>query len=379
MSHRCFQNGSVLEVKELLKGISESDLLEKDKHNRTVLHLACIRGNINIVKLLLTWTQSKCVKIFSTLNEKDDFGRNALHYASRRGNTLIVKLLINHPFFDSNMLLEKDISMSTVLHFACDSQSIDMVKLFLRHSICEFILNEKNNYGITILHHACQTRSVEFVKLILEHPHFDPKVFIKKENWGSNILHIACYNHKMVKLLLDHSLFESSMLIEKDYFGWTPLLCACRRNNINAFKLLLNKIQNTQPTEFNDKNDCGQHILHFACLDKKTEIVKIILQYSFCASIFNDKDYSGNTALQLARLNGYTEIVQLLEGYIYKIHTSRFTPKIMYSKVHILSNIQQRNSDIDLKGMQKMIILITALILKSEDKRQLYLDIFDYF
>jgi palmitoyltransferase ZDHHC13/17 len=52
------------------------------------LHRACLRGDIEIVRLLLRHGADP--------NGKNDFEETALHFASKRGNPVLLRELIDH-------------------------------------------------------------------------------------------------------------------------------------------------------------------------------------------------------------------------------------------------------------------------------------------
>ncbi|XP_077753129.1 putative ankyrin repeat domain-containing protein 26-like protein isoform X2 [Canis aureus] len=108
------------DVEELLH-FALCDIKERDRKNRTALHLACAIGRVDVVKYLLAWKcdvnlrdgenrtalvkavqcqEEACVDILlkkgADPNAKDFKGNTALHYAAFEGNILIAqKLLFN--------------------------------------------------------------------------------------------------------------------------------------------------------------------------------------------------------------------------------------------------------------------------------------------
>lgn len=67
------------------------------------LHIACIKENVEIVKLLLAHNQInvnlKCIA--------EGVKKTALHIACEKGNVEIVKLLLAHQTIDVNVQIEK--------------------------------------------------------------------------------------------------------------------------------------------------------------------------------------------------------------------------------------------------------------------------------
>ncbi|XP_077753134.1 ankyrin repeat domain-containing protein 26-like isoform X1 [Canis aureus] len=106
------------DVEELLH-FALCDIKERDRKNRTALHLACAIGRVDVVKYLLAWKcdvnlrdgenrtalvkavqcqEEACVDILlkkgADPNAKDFKGNTALHYAAFEGNILIARKLL---------------------------------------------------------------------------------------------------------------------------------------------------------------------------------------------------------------------------------------------------------------------------------------------
>lgn len=81
------KNGELEKVKRLIE-IEGADINKEDEDNKmTALHFGCLRGYLNIVKLLIDNDVS--------INSIDNGGNTPLHYASKGGYLEIVKLLID--------------------------------------------------------------------------------------------------------------------------------------------------------------------------------------------------------------------------------------------------------------------------------------------
>ena len=84
----------------------------RDKLLKTPLHLACLKGHINIAKLLI----SREASIF----EKDQSGRTAMHFAMCAGNYVsAIELSVILTMNDATELVDmRDHSGRTPLHYA---------------------------------------------------------------------------------------------------------------------------------------------------------------------------------------------------------------------------------------------------------------------
>ena len=78
------ESGDVVEVQRLLNGLDKLSLSERDDHGCTPLHIACARGNIEVVKLLLD--------LGANFEWKDYNGTTCLHYACAYGQVDVVKM-----------------------------------------------------------------------------------------------------------------------------------------------------------------------------------------------------------------------------------------------------------------------------------------------
>ena len=106
-------------VNMLLDG--ECDLNAKNTDGQTVLHIACLFGNVSIVKLLLSKG--------ANANLIDALGVSAINYAISSDDTSTVSAVMDHNLTkdDSLKLLEKAISLCAlkVVKFFINQQLID--------------------------------------------------------------------------------------------------------------------------------------------------------------------------------------------------------------------------------------------------------------
>ncbi|XP_058525334.1 uncharacterized protein LOC105942476 isoform X2 [Ochotona princeps] len=118
--HRAASKGDVLTIHHLLE-VQASGVNDRDRSNRTALHLACAKGHVEVVNFLIgrqclidaidnadmtplmkatQCNQEKCAIILlehgADPNHTDRNGNTALHYAIYNENTGIAKQLIQH-------------------------------------------------------------------------------------------------------------------------------------------------------------------------------------------------------------------------------------------------------------------------------------------
>ena len=119
---------------------------DSDKRFETVCHLLTLGPNINV-------------------NMRDSIGDTPLHIACRRGNLEIVVLFFEDPT-DSFDIRARNKNGQTPLHLACENGNIDIVRL-----LCNILnnVNDKDNNGNTPLHVACINGYYNVVEILSHH------------------------------------------------------------------------------------------------------------------------------------------------------------------------------------------------------------------
>ncbi len=168
-----------------------------NKHGETLLHLACAGGNVEVVKYLCEITPEN-------LEAKDDNGQSTLFFACRLWE-----------FYYDILELPKSIIYRKIFERL---PTIDEIKK--RIKIVKYLIDERgaklnttDNYGNTILHQAVQFESEELVCYLVGEKGVDVDARNEK---GEIPLHFACQfgNLKVVKYLIQRS---KSTLDARDY------------------------------------------------------------------------------------------------------------------------------------------------------------------
>mmetsp|Transcript_30090 Transcript_30090/g.32797 ORF Transcript_30090/g.32797 Transcript_30090/m.32797 type:complete len:270 (+) Transcript_30090:89-898(+) len=125
-------SGDEKEVKKILD--EHPSLINEflDSYGWTVLVLASKYNNLNVIKLLLSYSQLE-------INIEDNDGWTALHYASYNDHPDIVESLLSHHNIDVNRLTKDG---STALHFASEKGHKEVVEVLLSHNNID--LNTQN-------------------------------------------------------------------------------------------------------------------------------------------------------------------------------------------------------------------------------------------
>ncbi len=196
--HLCAWANNIDEIREILRD-PEADLnatrgvdgLEAIPNNITALHLACSRGNLKAVQLLLSdsrcspgiltstgkspfWiaSQNDHIQIMEELlsvapyliNIPNQYGASPLYVAAYLNHYRSVKLLLNHPDVDIN---QRKHGGFTPLHAASFAGHYHVIQLLLSHSNTH--LNIESSAGETALHMAATNGHSACASLLLQH------------------------------------------------------------------------------------------------------------------------------------------------------------------------------------------------------------------
>ncbi|XP_038290849.1 ankyrin repeat domain-containing protein 26-like [Canis lupus baileyi] len=149
--HKAASGGNAAKVQRiLLLGIN--DLNDRDKMNRTALHLACANGHVDVVTILV---ERKC-----QLNLRDDESRTALMKAVQCQEEACATILLEHGA-DPNL---KDNKGNTALHYAAFGDNVSIAeKLLLQNADIE----AKNKDDLTPLLVAVNENKEQMVEFLV--------------------------------------------------------------------------------------------------------------------------------------------------------------------------------------------------------------------
>lgn len=150
--HRAASAGDVARVQQVLL-LGKSGLNDRDKMNRTALHLACANGHREVVTLLV---ERKC-----QLNLCDSDNRTALIKAVQCQQEECAAILLEHGA-DPNL---KDARGNTALHYATSGQSVSLAAKLLCHNAD---INAKNKDDLTPLLLAVRENKQQMVEFLMK-------------------------------------------------------------------------------------------------------------------------------------------------------------------------------------------------------------------
>jgi len=125
-----------------------------DNEHMTVLHLAAIRGNVAMVKLL--------APLMGNINAITRTGTTALHYASNLGHLEVVKLLVEQGARQNMAETDHDF---LPIFYAVVQNNIDITGYLLDHSP---MIGHQDHYGNTIVHYAIIEGHEAILDMILD-------------------------------------------------------------------------------------------------------------------------------------------------------------------------------------------------------------------
>ena len=309
--------------------------------DQTILHVACEKGDLPIVKKLLEAGADPSVT--------DILGCTPLHYACKNSHLecvseCIVQIpdvicdLMNVANNDGTTPLSvRAFNDQTILHVACEKGDLPIVKkvleagadpnsldgstftplmLAVQHVddveaadivgiLCEFKCNlniemSPLSRSLTALHLACELGKEKCVEMLIAK---GANVLVRTEG-GLTPLHLACEggHHTVIS-----SLITEETLNAYDYKHWTPLHYACgcnhfecaRRIVVGFSKLFLQTHTEYNLTFPNLRDQDGKTILHHACLRHDIQFVENLLNLGADPNL---QDNNGATPLMSALL-----------------------------------------------------------------------------
>ncbi|XP_062595975.1 serine/threonine-protein phosphatase 6 regulatory ankyrin repeat subunit C-like [Saccostrea cucullata] len=286
---------------DLLNFLLEKGFDVKTKRNdgKTVLHLCCMRGKLEMCKYLVNTYPH-------LLDFKDNNGENALHDAAWAGNIDLLNFLLEKGFD----IKSKRNDGKTVLHLCCMNGKLEMCKYLV--NTYPHLLDVKDNNGENALHDAASGGNIDLLNILLEKG-FDVKT---KRNDGKTVLHLCCMRGKleMCKYLVNT---YPHLLDFKDNNGGNALHNAAWGGNIDLLNFLLEK-----GSDVETKRNNGKTVLHQCCMNGKLQMCKYLV--NTYPHLLDVKDNNGENALHDAAWGGNIDLLNFLleKGFDVKTKTN---------------------------------------------------------
>jgi ankyrin repeat protein len=323
-------------------------------HNlyHTVLHVAAIIGNTNILAIVL-----KQSAIHNLINRRNAYGETACYIASTYGHAPFVEYLIAQPNTNIN---EKNNTMRSPLFVAAQNGHEAVVRLLTNHT--EYIVNEQDEDDYTPLSIAVDNGHLNVVKIFFTDPRISPYDLYPHKHTTSPLGRAAFKGlTQMIRLLLTHLDTQEDMImannesplhnaafgghldcvkilclayprtINKRYNSFfTPLYVAVEKGYVDIVEHLLSY----EETNAQLADEDGDTPLHMACIKNRPKCANLLIKHNPRLVLLCN--LKGNSPLHTAAARGRSRIITLLvtvEGIeINKCNNNNKTPLDLVSK-----------------------------------------------
>ncbi len=246
-------------------------LIERE-YTKTPLQLAARKGNVEIVRILLS----------ADTNHNVEDSSIALYYACQNDTTAIVKMLLSHVPVET----VKDEWMNNPLHKAAEGVNSGILKLLLKSR--RFNVDETNESGWTALHKAARVGNIQMVEMLL-----NAGADVNQRTLSQQTpLHIAAdEGHLLIVCKLSDFMEDPEL---KDEHGFTSFSLAAAKGHVGIITELLSK---------------SYFPLHRQSILQSEMELKIVLR---CGFDINKVDKDNRTALHLEIGLGCSQAVKML-------------------------------------------------------------------
>jgi ankyrin repeat protein len=259
------------------------DVNARGGHHATPLHTAVVKGNVDVMKLLLEHG--------AHVASVDRNECTPLYEASQRGRLDIVSLLLDH---GADVNYQDKYGWTALLEASFEGE-LEVAQILLQHGATADI---GNTDGSTPLISASRHGHPDVVRLLLQS---GATVDLPDNNGLTPLMSASRYGHPDVVL----SLLQSGAAVDlQDNNGLTPLSAASRYGHQDVVHLLLQNGANV-----GSRSNDGRDSLMLASVDGHLDVVCLLLKDG--ASV-DSRDNDGWTPLAIASENGYLDIVRLL-------------------------------------------------------------------
>ena len=310
-----------------------------DYHGNTPLHIACLEGDLNVVRIITSFPDCHCnvqnkqgktpamvafqqqyYDVFCLLTiTSHKCILEVLKVASYEIWPDVMKLLSSE-FNHTPQALPKvfpnhhDEHGNTLLHYACLSDNLEIVRFLINDEGCD--VNICNNQGDTSLHNACCTGNIDLVQILLQVKNCD----VCAQNANGEIPAAIALNHShdnVFRLLVtkQHCVCLLSVLDSIGPDGWRKAVSILsnfrfKNEHFQSLPEVLSFLTQERLWDagYSDKHD--NSLLHMACSNHQTYLVAHLIKLGYNCP--NYRNINGDTPLHLACKAGRFESARFL-------------------------------------------------------------------
>jgi cytohesin len=264
-------------VRLLLQHTGREGLEELEHEAYTALHYAAFGGHEETVAFLL--------KEGAQTNSRTAHGRTSLMLACKKGHLGVVRVLLRH--VGGQALQQTDAKGRTALHLAALCGHGEVVAFLLGQGA---ETSSRDILGRTPLLYGCSKGHLGVARMLLEH--MGGGAVQETDHHGRTVLHFAANEgHEEVAALL---VGMGAQANSRDAFSKTPLMLACEKGHMGVVRMLT---QHMGKEGLKETHANGRTALHWAVEEGYHEAVKLLLLAGADPTITDDE---GRTPRALA-------------------------------------------------------------------------------
>lgn len=288
--HYAIANGYKHFIGMVRESLNEPLLRRGDIYQRTVMHLATINAQLDIIQLLDSFG-------YDLYHDRDKFGKTPLHYAAELDYPKTLKFLLTKIGVN-----EKDRSQQTPLHLAVINDHMNVVCTLLNEKDVD--INAVDNLNRTPLYLGVENARLKIVQHLIEN---NADITILPSDQRS-LVTLAVINNDicMLKYLFSLPNFDKFL---PDENKWTPVHYAAQL----GYDSMMQTFYQEDPSSLTARDTKGQMPLHIAAIWNQLKIVEYYNETY--KTLFEEVDVHKNTPLHLAVKRGNVRLVNYLINF----------------------------------------------------------------
>ncbi|XP_046550663.1 putative ankyrin repeat protein RF_0381 [Haliotis rubra] len=269
--------------------LKEASLSVRPDSGENILHVACIGGNLKIVKYVLKQNTED-------INSRGTEGMTPAMRAACCGHKDVFDLLVKKGA-DLSLV---DSNENNILHMACAGGNKELIKYVIAKDIVD--INSRSKQGTTPVIGAALIGYKELLHLLS----INGADMATTDETGSSILHLALLQHEgeTARYIITQDFVNIN---DTNYQGMTPVLLAVVNGYADVFALLVRK-----GASLSSVDASGDNILQNACDGGNADIVKYLLTVKDIVHDINRKGKAGLTPVMVAARSGNKGVFDLL-------------------------------------------------------------------